>query len=119
MAAHNKSRTRSDGGRTNLVSALQRSRKTSVQAAVSAAAEEVKKSVTAFQALSAPLVRPESTVDGTNACSRSLSVWLAGFAHWAYETDVYFGARGEDVRAFGWVFEAEDVAKDTDAMISH
>ena len=42
MAAHNKSRTRSVGGRTNLVSALQRSRKTSVQAAVSAAAEEVK-----------------------------------------------------------------------------
>ena len=35
---------------------------------------------------------------------RGLQDCIIGFAHWVYETDVYFLGQGEEVRAFGWVF---------------
>lgn len=43
--------------------------------------------------------------------------WIVGTAHWVYQCDRYFQGKGENVKAFGWVFllpkkaeEAEDGA---------
>ena len=30
--------------------------------------------------------------------------YISGNVHWFYETELYFGAKGEEVKAFGWVF---------------
>ncbi|KAH7886548.1 isoprenoid synthase domain-containing protein, partial [Phlebopus sp. FC_14] len=35
---------------------------------------------------------------------RGLRNWVAGFVNWLYESRVYFGDKGMEVRTFGWVF---------------
>lgn len=35
---------------------------------------------------------------------RGLRSLIAGTVNWVYETEVYFGKKGEEVRTFGWVF---------------
>lgn len=35
---------------------------------------------------------------------QGLRDWVAGFVNWLYETERYFGDKGSEVRAFGWVF---------------
>ncbi|KAJ4493616.1 hypothetical protein C8J55DRAFT_485016 [Lentinula edodes] len=35
---------------------------------------------------------------------RALKDCLVGFLHWAYETDIFFGTKGDTVKGFGWVF---------------
>lgn len=30
--------------------------------------------------------------------------YISGNVHWFYETELYFGTKGEEVKAFGWVF---------------
>lgn len=29
---------------------------------------------------------------------------IVGYLNWAYESELYFGTKGEEVRSFGWVF---------------
>ena len=31
---------------------------------------------------------------------------IVGTINWAYETELYFGTKGEEIRTFGWVFLA-------------
>lgn len=35
---------------------------------------------------------------------QGLRDWVAGFVNWLYETERYFGEKGSEVRAFGWIF---------------
>lgn len=35
---------------------------------------------------------------------RGLRSLIAGTVNWVYETEIYFGKKGEEVRTFGWVF---------------
>ncbi|KIK64099.1 hypothetical protein GYMLUDRAFT_40342 [Collybiopsis luxurians FD-317 M1] len=35
---------------------------------------------------------------------RGLKDCMVGFLNWAYETDMFFGTKGESVKGFGWVF---------------
>ena len=30
--------------------------------------------------------------------------YISGNVHWFYETELYFGTKGEEVKAFGWIF---------------
>lgn len=34
--------------------------------------------------------------------------WIIGTIHWGYETGLYFGQKGDEVRSFGWVFLAHN-----------
>lgn len=38
---------------------------------------------------------------------RALEDCVAGGVHWLYETPLFFGAQGAEIRAFGWVFANE------------
>jgi hypothetical protein len=29
---------------------------------------------------------------------------IVGTINWAYETELYFGKKGEEIRTFGWIF---------------
>ncbi|KAH8813947.1 isoprenoid synthase domain-containing protein [Flagelloscypha sp. PMI_526] len=46
---------------------------------------------------------PSQTRD-LRCCGQGLKDFIIGVINWAYETELYFGEKGEDVRAFGWVF---------------
>jgi hypothetical protein len=35
---------------------------------------------------------------------QALKDYIIGTIHWAYETELFFGKRGGEIRAFGWVF---------------
>ncbi|KAK0502165.1 isoprenoid synthase domain-containing protein [Armillaria luteobubalina] len=60
------------------------------------------------------LTPAESTVEDKNSDKREiddLMLWIQGLrdcivghTNWVYETDVFFGTKGEEVRGFGWVF---------------
>ncbi|EAU83581.1 hypothetical protein CC1G_07954 [Coprinopsis cinerea okayama7 len=34
----------------------------------------------------------------------SLKDYIVGSIHWGYETELYFGTKGDEIRSFGWVF---------------
>jgi hypothetical protein len=35
---------------------------------------------------------------------RALKDCIVGTVHWAYETELFFGKKGGEIRTFGWVF---------------
>ncbi|KAJ7235640.1 hypothetical protein B0H12DRAFT_1191293 [Mycena haematopus] len=35
---------------------------------------------------------------------RGLKDCIVGTLNWGYETELYFGSKGDEVRQFGWVF---------------
>ncbi|KAJ2917302.1 hypothetical protein MD484_g3148, partial [Candolleomyces efflorescens] len=39
---------------------------------------------------------------------RALKDYIVGSIHWGYETELYFGQKGDEVRSFGWVFLADN-----------
>lgn len=41
--------------------------------------------------------------------------WIVGTAHWVYQCDRYFQGKGENVKAFGWVFLLPKKPEDDDA----
>jgi hypothetical protein len=53
-------------------------------------------------------LRPHSglshLVGDVDAYTRFLRDYISGNVHWFYETELYFGTKGEEVKAFGWVF---------------
>jgi len=43
------------------------------------------------------------------ACIRGYKEFIAGLVSWAFETELFFGVKREDVRTFGWVFLTPDL----------
>jgi len=43
-------------------------------------------------------------VGSLDAYIHILRDYISGNVHWFYETELYFGTKGEEVKAFGWVF---------------
>jgi hypothetical protein len=46
----------------------------------------------------------EEIFDNVRLYVQGLRDCVVGSINWAYETELYFGQKGEEVRAFGWVF---------------
>lgn len=66
----------------------------------------VKQSVEAFLATEEALLSvPEFAADHEiRRYLRGLRDWIAGFVNWLYETQLFLGEKGNEVRTFGWVF---------------
>lgn len=47
---------------------------------------------------------PEQRTAETAQYVRAMKDWIVGTVHWGYETELYFGQKGDEVRSFGWVF---------------
>ena len=76
-----------------------------IEAAMSAAAGEVKKALDSFVRLERHVCSSAPQSDPTiREYAQGLQDWITGFAHWIYETDLYFQGNGEEVKTFGWVF---------------
>lgn len=91
----------------NAVAVLMASQGISLQAAMNRAGQRLKTLVADFLAEEAALVQC-SWGPYVDRDVRVLIVGLrdcaVGTAHWIYKCDRYFLGKGEDVRAFGWVF---------------
>jgi len=46
----------------------------------------------------------QTTLHGLHSYVQALRNCIAGTINWAYETELYFGKKGDEIRAFGWVF---------------
>ncbi|KAG0696610.1 isoprenoid synthase domain-containing protein [Suillus ampliporus] len=94
--------------RPNLVTVLMKERKCSFGSALAYAGTLVKQSAEAFLASErefAASVDPAMNVnDDTRRYVRGLRDCIAGTVNWLYETERYLGTKGNEVRAFGWVF---------------
>lgn len=90
----------------NIVTVLMRERNVPLECAVSSAGVLVKQSVDAFVATEEALLSvSEFAADHeVRRYLRGLRDWIAGFVNWLYETELYLGEKGNEVRAFGWVF---------------
>ncbi|KAJ3519159.1 hypothetical protein NMY22_g13330 [Coprinellus aureogranulatus] len=47
---------------------------------------------------------PEQRATETARFLRAMKEWIVGTVHWGYESELYFGQKGDEVRSFGWVF---------------
>ncbi|KAF9467542.1 isoprenoid synthase domain-containing protein [Collybia nuda] len=46
----------------------------------------------------------DSTLSDLHSCVQALKDCVVGTVNWVYETELYFGKKGEEIRTFGWVF---------------
>ncbi|EKM51061.1 uncharacterized protein PHACADRAFT_63720, partial [Phanerochaete carnosa HHB-10118-sp] len=99
----------------NAIAVLVTSQHVSLQAAIHRAGDRVKALVAEFLAHEAALAQ----CSWGPYADRDVRVYIAGLrdcvvgtAHWIYRCDRYFLGKGEDIKAFGWVFllpkETED-----------
>lgn len=51
-------------------------------------------------------------LEDVKAMVQGLKDCIVGCVNWVYETELFFGGKGEEVRAFGWVFLAPRVDGD-------
>lgn len=62
-------------------------------------------SATPLSRLQAPMENlDEKTVADVHRYIQGMKDVMVGTVNWGYETEMYFGTKGEDVRTFGWVF---------------
>lgn len=50
------------------------------------------------------LTQLNPTLKDLHSCVQALKDCVAGTVNWVYETELYFGKKGEEIRTFGWVF---------------
>ena len=91
----------------NAVAVLMSEQRVTLQTAMNRAGERVKALVTDF-------ISQEKVVSATSwgpYVDRDVRMyvvglrdWVIGTAHWVYQCDRYFQGKGENVKAFGWVF---------------
>ncbi|KAJ2929519.1 hypothetical protein H1R20_g7579, partial [Candolleomyces eurysporus] len=53
-----------------------------------------------------PIGGTKSSPEQTSRYIQALKDYIVGSIHWGYETELYFGQKGDEVRSFGWVFLA-------------
>lgn len=50
-------------------------------------------------------------LEDVRAMVQGLKDCIVGCVNWVYETEMFFGGKGEEVRAFGWVFLAPEAGR--------
>lgn len=91
----------------NAVAVLMTSQHISLQAGMHRAGDRIKALVVDFLTHEAALAQSDwgPYVDrDVRVCVVGLRDCVVGTAHWVYQCDRYFQGKGEDVKAFGWVF---------------
>ncbi|KAF8836489.1 terpenoid synthase [Paxillus ammoniavirescens] len=96
----------SSAHRANIVTVLMKERNSSLDSALVSAGALVKHSVDAFLMLEESLLAMPGVGTDREAqrYMQSLRDWIAGFVNWLYETQLFLGEKGSEVRTFGWVF---------------
>ena len=115
----------SRGNRHNLIAVLIAEHGFPVQSAVNFAAKLVKQAIETFivteqslpsqfsgvSSYSHPPIRPSKSSSWDRERERDIRLYvqglrdcIAGFINWMYETELFFGDKGSEVRAFGWIF---------------
>lgn len=90
--------------RLNLVTVLMKDRNCSFGSALAHVGTLVKQSSDAFLAAERQFAACAVMNDDTRRYVRGLRDCISGSVNWLYETERYLGTKGNEVRAFGWVF---------------
>ncbi|KAG2031011.1 terpenoid synthase [Suillus americanus] len=90
--------------RLNIVTVLMKDRNCSFGSALAYVGTLVKQSADAFLATEHQFAACAVMNDDTRRYVRGLRDCIAGSVNWLYETERYLGTKGNEVRAFGWVF---------------
>jgi hypothetical protein len=88
----------------NIVTILMKDRKCSFGSALAYVGTLVKQCVDAFLATDCRFAACTVMDDDTRRYVRGLRDCIAGSVNWLYETERYLGTKGNEFRAFGWVF---------------
>lgn len=88
----------------NIITVLMKDRNSSFGSALAYVGTLVKQSADAFLATERQFVACAVMNDDTRRYVRGLRDCIAGSVNWLYETERYLGTKGNEVRAFGWVF---------------
>ncbi|KNZ79049.1 Epi-isozizaene synthase [Termitomyces sp. J132] len=97
------------GNHHNLITVLMTHKNLSLQGAVNLAGSMIKEMFDSFVEIEKALLglpRSSQTIKSRDisSCVRTLKDYIVGTINWAYETELYFGKKGEEIRTFGWVF---------------
>ncbi|KAF7290691.1 hypothetical protein MIND_01309400 [Mycena indigotica] len=111
------------GNQLNLIAVIQAEKGVSVQGAINLAFTHIERTLREFRMLVDPAsfegsstsawdwLRPRKTppsspiVDGdTQLFIRGLEDCIVGTLNWSYDTELFFGTKGDEVRQYGWVF---------------
>ncbi|KAG1834337.1 isoprenoid synthase domain-containing protein [Suillus subalutaceus] len=90
--------------RLNIVTVLMKDRNCSFGSALAYIGTLVKQTADAFLATERQFAACGVINDDTRRYVRGLWDCIAGSVNWLYETERYLGTKGNEVRAFGWVF---------------
>jgi hypothetical protein len=90
--------------RLNIVTVLMKDRNCSFGSALAYVGTLVKQKADAFLATEQQFAACAVMNDDTRRYVRGLRDCIAGSVNWLYETERYLGTKGNEVRAFGWVF---------------
>ncbi|KAG2144389.1 isoprenoid synthase domain-containing protein [Suillus bovinus] len=90
--------------RLNIVTVLMKDRNCSIGSALAYVGTLVKQSADAFLATERQFAACAVMNDDTRRYVRGLRDCIVGSVNWLYETERYLGTKGNEVRAFGWVF---------------
>ncbi|KAG1840018.1 isoprenoid synthase domain-containing protein [Suillus tomentosus] len=90
--------------RINIVTVLMKDRNCSFGSALAYVGTLVKQSADGFLATERQFAACAVMDDDTRRYVRGLRDCIAGSVNWLYETERYLGTKGNEVRAFGWVF---------------
>lgn len=56
--------------------------------------------------------RDDAFLSDVTSYVQALRDCIVGTINWAYETELYFGKKGEEIRTFGWIFLDENLRTD-------
>jgi hypothetical protein len=56
--------------------------------------------------------RGDEPLDDVSSYVQALRDCVAGTINWVYETELYFGKKGDEIRTFGWVFLSQNLQPD-------
>ena len=106
MASYNIMQAKPTSTPTNLLCVLVQSQNMTIPNAMAHASSKITKSLSSFLGIERALVGSSNGDGGSDiaCCVRGLRAWITGFAHWVYESELYFQGEGEEVKTFGWVF---------------
>lgn len=88
----------------NIVSVLMNEFDITAQAAVNQTNRLIQQKVKTFSENTQSIPSFPRYDDDIRLYVQGLRDWIVGYAHWIYETERYFGDRGEEVKSFGWIF---------------
>jgi hypothetical protein len=61
--------------------------------------------------------RDDAFLNDISSYVQALRDCIVGTINWAYETELYFGKKGEEIRTFGWIFLDDNLRMEGEELL--